>query len=145
MLESPDRTERLDLDAVLSRTDLVLARLISRGWTNAEIAAHLQRSCAGIRSQASTLLRRTGARSRTQLVVWMYETGHVIPGVAANPDAPQSPQPDAGKVLYPEQTTAMSVPALRRKLITARNDLAALARFLEQPANHRPGHRRPQR
>ncbi|MBB5070070.1 DNA-binding CsgD family transcriptional regulator [Saccharopolyspora gloriosae] len=133
MVEFPDRTDRLDLDAVLSHTDLVLARLISCGLSNAVIASRLHRSCAGIRAQTSKLLRRTGARSRTQLVVWMYETGHVIPGIAANPDGPRSPQPGSGRALSPEQATAMSLPALRRQLTTTRNDLATLARVLERP------------
>jgi DNA-binding NarL/FixJ family response regulator len=66
--------KRADLDRLTER-ELEVLLLVARGLSNAEIAEEL---CVGLRTaktHVSRVLTKVGARDRTQLVIFAYETG----------------------------------------------------------------------
>jgi DNA-binding NarL/FixJ family response regulator len=65
---------------VLSPRELVVARLIARGLSNAEIAAELVLSEATVKTHVAHVLTKTGLRDRVQVVVRAFETGLTEPG-----------------------------------------------------------------
>jgi DNA-binding NarL/FixJ family response regulator len=67
------------LTALTEREREVMA-LVAGGLTNDEIAARLYMSPATARTHVSRAMTKLGARDRTQLVVFAYETGLVRPG-----------------------------------------------------------------
>jgi DNA-binding NarL/FixJ family response regulator len=74
-----DRPPPATLDVLTGREREVLT-LVSRGWSNAEIAERLYLSPATAKTHVGRLLTKLQARDRTQLVVIAYETGLVTPG-----------------------------------------------------------------
>ena len=68
-----------DLDILTGREREVMA-LVAEGLSNDEIAARLVMSPATARTHVSRAMTKLGARDRTQLAVFAYETGLVRPG-----------------------------------------------------------------
>jgi DNA-binding NarL/FixJ family response regulator len=68
-----------DLTALTDREREVMA-LVADGLTNDEIAGRLYLSPATVRTHVSRAMIKLGARDRTQLVVFAYESGLVRPG-----------------------------------------------------------------
>jgi DNA-binding NarL/FixJ family response regulator len=67
------------LDVLTERERQVMA-LVAGGLTNREIADRLVMSPATARTHVSRAMTKLGARDRTQLAVFAYETGLVRPG-----------------------------------------------------------------
>ena len=69
----------MDLAGLTDREGEVMAR-VADGLTNDEIAGRLHLSPATVRTHVSRAMIKLGARDRTQLVVFAYESGLVRPG-----------------------------------------------------------------
>ncbi|MDO5132081.1 MAG: response regulator transcription factor [Eubacteriales bacterium] len=57
----------------IGETERAIIRLISRGYSNKEIAAELNFSEGTIRNYLSTILCKLGLRDRTQLAIWAVQ------------------------------------------------------------------------
>jgi len=47
--------------------------LLLRGWSNSRTAAQLQLSVRTVESHVQAMLRRSGTRNRTELVIWWLQ------------------------------------------------------------------------
>lgn len=127
----PDRCAGLDFDAEIPAADLPVARLVACGLSNLDIATSLCRSEDTIKNRLVRLFRATGASTRLQFVVWMYETGHVLPGLPRLPETPLRPRHRASTPLTAEETAALSLPALRHQLAATRAELDTLVSYVD--------------
>ena len=76
---TPEHVPGLDR---LTERELEVLRLMSRGMSNAEIAAALYLGEATIKTHVGRVLTKLNARDRVQAVVAAYESGLVAPGTA---------------------------------------------------------------
>jgi DNA-binding NarL/FixJ family response regulator len=66
--------------AGLTKRELTVLQLVSRGWGNAEIARSLYVAPSSVKTHIGHLLAKLGLTDRIQLVIFAYENGLVQPG-----------------------------------------------------------------
>jgi DNA-binding NarL/FixJ family response regulator len=64
----------------LSERERVVLAAVARGLSNGEIAAELWVSVPTVKSHISSVLAKTGTRTRVQAAVFAYEAGFMKPG-----------------------------------------------------------------
>ena len=77
---SPAAPSARGLDAAgLTDREAEVLRLVARGLSNAEIAAHLTVSLETVKTHVAHLLTKLEARDRTQAVIRAYQSGFITP------------------------------------------------------------------
>ena len=79
----PDEARR-ERFADLTDRELEVLRLLTRGFSNAEIGEHLFLSAATVKTHVTRVLNKLGVRDRVQAVVLAYEAGIVQAGAVAD-------------------------------------------------------------
>jgi DNA-binding NarL/FixJ family response regulator len=79
----PPPGRRQDFDLLTEREREVLG-LVARGYSNTELVDLLHVSLPTVKTHVSRILAKLGARDRTQLVIFAYETGLVSTAEAPN-------------------------------------------------------------
>lgn len=69
------QTRRPDLPLTSRELDVVLA--VARGGTNAEVATDLTISLSTVKTHLSSVQGKLGARNRTEIAIWAWESGLV--------------------------------------------------------------------
>ncbi|TDD23394.1 response regulator [Nonomuraea diastatica] len=77
LMTPPPRAARGE--PALTDRELQIARLVSRGHTNAEIAAVLFISPGTVKNHIAGIQRKLGTRNRVGIAVWAWESGAVTP------------------------------------------------------------------
>jgi DNA-binding NarL/FixJ family response regulator len=73
--DSRRRTRQPDLPLTSRELDVVLA--VARGGTNAEVATDLTISLSTVKTHLSSVQGKLGARNRTEIAIWAWESGLV--------------------------------------------------------------------
>lgn len=81
------RKARPEALSALTERELETLSLVAQGLSNDEIAHQLFISPATAKTHVSRVMMKLAARDRAQLVVLAYESGLVVPGPDAQPDA----------------------------------------------------------
>jgi DNA-binding NarL/FixJ family response regulator len=76
---APDQRQIALLDE-LSERERVVLDAVARGLSNGDIAAELWISVPTVKSHISSVLAKTGTRTRVQAAVFAYESGFMKPG-----------------------------------------------------------------
>ena len=74
--DRPRRVVPSVFDVRLTRREMEVARLVSHGYTNREIAARLCVSTRTVDSHVSHILRKLGLLARSQIAAWIVEYEH---------------------------------------------------------------------
>ncbi|GGH44096.1 response regulator [Microbacterium album] len=72
---SRDRADAAEVLRDVTERELAVIRALTRGMSNAEIAAHLHLSEATVKTYVTRILAKLGLRDRVQLVILAYELG----------------------------------------------------------------------
>lgn len=124
----PERWTGLSFDAVLSDSDLELARLLVHDRTNSAIAMAMNTTEDKVKADIRRLFYKTGASCRIHIVVWMYETGWVIPGMPYLPVNPQS----IAQLPTAEQMARHQLTRVREHITATRTELDSIADVLDK-------------